>query len=91
MVELQGRTHKTPTRIKNEVASILHESAEAFTIKLFTDALEAMLHAKQVAITPEDLQINIRLQGYKDKVLFGWKRLSLNKWLSRTCENLITE
>ncbi len=76
MDELPNRTYKTLMRIKKAVASIIHELAEAFIVKLLTDAVDAMAHAKRVATTPKDLHLSIRLRDYKDNVLFGWKPLN---------------
>ena len=79
MDELPNRTYKTPTRIKKAVSFIIHESAEAFFVKLFTDAVEAMPQAIRVTIAPKDLHLAIRLRGYKDNILFGWKPLNPGK------------
>ena len=79
MEELQNLTFKTPTRIKKAVASIIHESAEAFIVELFMDAVEAMAHAKRVTIAPKNPHLAIRLRGCKENVLFGWKPLSPGK------------
>ncbi len=61
MDELPNRTYKTPTRIKKAVVSIIHKSAEAFIVKLFMDAVEAMAQAKMVTITPKDIHQAVRL------------------------------
>ncbi len=79
MDKLPNRTRKTLTRITKAVVSILHESAKAFIVKLFTDAIEAMAHAIRVTITPKDLHLAICLQSYKENVLFGWKSLNPGK------------
>ena len=52
MDELQTRPYKIPTWIKQGVVSIINESTKAFIIKIFTEAVEAMAHAKHVTITP---------------------------------------
>ena len=50
-------------RMKVEAVNVLHESAEAFLVNLFSDATLCTTHAKRVTLRPVDIQLVKKLRG----------------------------
>ena len=60
------------TRWQAEARVDLQWATESFISDLFSDAVEAMVHAKRVTLVPKDLHLAIRMRGYDKGILDGW-------------------
>ena len=54
-------------------------ASEAFISDLLAASVDEMVHAKRETLNVEDLQIAIKMKGYKDDLLEGWEPAELKK------------
>ena len=60
------------TRWRAKPRDDLERATRDFISDLFSGAVEAMIHAKQVMRRPRDLHLGIRMRGSDEGILDGW-------------------
>ena len=63
LVKEISQDFKSDVRFNATALLGLHESAEAYLVKLFEDTNLCAIHAKRVTIMPKDIQLARRIQG----------------------------
>ena len=72
LMDLYLKKGREATRWAASAREGLQWATEDFISDLFSDAVEAMVHAKRVTLMPKDLHLAIRMRGYDKGVLDGW-------------------
>ena len=72
LMDLFLKKGREATQWQAEAREDLQWATESFIINLFSDAVEATVHAKRVTLMPKDLHLAIRMRGYDKGILDGW-------------------
>ena len=67
------------TRIQPVSIEALQRASEASISDLFSDYADEMIHAKRKTLNIEDLDITIKMRGYKDDLREDWEPVESKK------------